>query len=133
MKQETIELLKQVEAIDDDKYNCNYDAKIIAKTILTLLPDECVKYAIFKVYGIGNEPTRQDYRIVNKFRNSPMASTLYYLLRGKDYKPSAVTAPVTHKGRHRNSPCITIKQGEVEVAISEVVTSEMPGIEATLW
>jgi len=45
----TKDLLHQVELADDDKFDTDYNTKVFAKSVLSLLPDELIQYAIWDV------------------------------------------------------------------------------------
>ena len=134
MNNYTKELLKEVEATDSDNYKTNYESKLMSKAILSLLPDEdyLIQYAIYEVYRLGKKPGTHHYRKLNKFRKSEMASTLYYLLRGKDYTPE-VMIPPKRKAYRYNSPCITVVEGELEIVLSESFMVDNPNIESLVW
>lgn len=134
MNNYTQDLMKQVEQTDSDNYKTNWDSKMVSKAILNILPDEdyLIQYAIWEVYRLGKKPSTHHYRKLNKFRKSEMAATLYYLLRGREYKPEVMTPPKRKTYRY-NSPCITIVDGELEIALSESFMVDNPDIEALIW
>ena len=125
-------LLEEVEQTDDNRYKLDYTSRLLAKSILSLLPDEVIQFAVWQVYRIGTAPSRKVYRKLAKFRGSELAKTLYYLWRGKEYGPGTLVEPKP-KPYHYNYPCITIRDGELEIALTESFTSDNPQVEADLW
>lgn len=132
MNNHTQQLLDEVDKVQDDTYKTDYNAKMLAHSILSLLSDEVIQYAIYQVYRIGNKPTRTHYRKLAKFRSSETASTLYYLWRGVEYTPAILVEPVKQVYRY-NTPVVTIREGEAEIALSESFMADNPGVEASIW
>ena len=132
MNQQTEQLMEEVSKVQDDTYKTDYNSKMLASSILSILPDEVIQYAIYQVFRIGNKPTRTHYRKLSKFRNSDVASTLYYLWRGVEYSPQVLIEPEKKQYRY-NTPVVTIREGEAEIVLSESFMTDNPGIEASIW
>lgn len=132
MNNQTQQLLEEVEKIQDDTYKTDYNAKLLAKSILSLLPDEVIQYAIWSVYRIGYKPTRKHFRKLAKFRSSETASTLYYLWRGVEYTPAVLVEQPKKRYRY-NSPVVTVREGEAEIVLSESFMTDNPAVEAEIW
>lgn len=127
-----MELMDEVDRVQDDTYKTDYNAKMLAHSILSLLPDEVIQYAIWTVYRIGNKPKRNHYRKLAKFRSSDVASTLYYLWRGVEYTPAILIEPPKKQYRY-NTPVVTIQEGEAEIVLSESFMVDNPAVEASIW
>ena len=132
MNNQTQQLLDEVSKVQDDTYKTDYNAKMLAHSILSLLSDEVIQYAIYQVYRIGHKPTRTQFRKLAKFRKSETASTLYYLWRGVDYTPQVLLEPPKRSYRY-NTPVVTIVEGEAEIVLTESFMADNPGIEAEIW
>ena len=132
MNQTTQQLMDEVSKVQDDTYKTAYNAKMLAYSILSLLGDDVIQYAIYQVYRIGHKPTRTQFRKLAKFRKSETASTLYYLWRGVEYTPAILVESPTKQYRY-NTPVVTVREGEAEIVLSESFMTDNPAVEAAIW